>query len=143
MKKETVIIIFLVVTIVMILSTWAYTVMPNARTWQKVDSWNFGQFSHLNLNYYNTQNNNVTTNDFQITGDQWSITWGMTGSASISSHYVIRVFDADDDTLIREINTIQLETSDNRFELSEKGRFYLQIFINGVESWEIKVSEFK
>lgn len=141
MKREHVIIGLLVLALVMISTFWAVSVIPNARTWQDVDFWNGAKFWNLNLDYNNPLNNNATTNQFQITGDQWRVIWSG-GGGNIAAHFVIRVYDDSSNTVIKEITT----NADNPFgsaDLDSKGIYHLQIFINGFSAWEVKALQYK
>lgn len=85
----------------------------------------------------------MTTDQFVIASDEWSIGWNSTTMAW-GSYFDITVYDVNTGNMIRKIEPSVGQTHYGVNYLDAKGTFYLQIFIHGdLGIWHVQVREFR
>jgi hypothetical protein len=89
---------------------------------------------------WSSQESNLTTNAFKITGEEWKIYWSFNGwcEGAICN---VTIYDVYTDKIVR---TISLTYEQKEAYLKQRGRFYLNIKVYGsIDYWYLDIAEMK
>ena len=124
----------LAVLVVVIGGAWIINsqLQPKGKQWVSLGSWSGSP-----------QNNDITTEQFVITGDEWRINWRCNDIGAFDLNFLIIVMNATAHNVTKEIQT-PFQTYSGEDLLDVKGRFYLHIVILGsLGDWNVQVSEYE
>ena len=146
MKNQHIVILCAIGVILLVGFSIAVCAWPKPKAWVMVGEWKGTDFWNLNLDYNDFRNNNVTTQQFRIMGDEWRVSWE-SPSRVVGNHFDIKVFDDYTGEVLKEIITSEngeARTSYGESYLNTQGRYHLQIFIMGeLPGWHVQVEEYK
>jgi uncharacterized protein YxeA len=144
MKRKLLLVLSVSLVIVAVVSLIGLISFSQQKSWVNVSKYNWADYWDLNLDYNDVSNNNVTTTQFKITGEEWRISWSCTGSIIVGNHFYIKVYDDYTREVVKEITTTSDNTLIGQSYLKGQGQYHLQIFSMGYLSpWQITVQEFR
>lgn len=134
-ERRRAVIAVLLVVITVIVGAW---ILSNTVLQRRASEW-----VELGVWYGSQTDYNMTTEQFEITGDQWAIRWDCRQIVG-DSHFEILVYDVDTGNVTRKIEPSYNQTLVGENYSTVKGRFYLQIFIRGdLGNWWVRIYESK